>query len=522
VSEFACPHQRRLIARFGFVILAGLYVISGRTGQSQTTQQSRPSAPATDRAHARHACACPDGRQFSLGASLFGKNSARVVLTGFSPDPAPTPPAEQPITCHDLTVAGQVIRLKTSGSRPFLQRESLKRGTIRNICQTEIQFIESKKSYDFFADDGSAVTLSDADIDPTPPGEDQKASAEKEQASEVNSDLTGKDLIRLIPREQQGDDPSASAFDGEDLKEGAYCIVRRQLKAFPASDENAANAAETGSASPPRGPLIVWAGTLGRLEKRAGFRSEPLWVVELLPHSAPLSFSRSLGLLVEALHRNRPVAKKFVLLSSDIVEINHFFDQYRVEWTRFGAESEDARRQEALGTTVLPDVYGPPEFTLEQNIRNAQKARALEAVQAAASPLVFVPKNPAIANGRSMLILEDGTGSEPLARITPHFFHQQCFLGASQTATPQREGGMAVSPTLRVSDVDIQVFQPRESAQVPDDYYAIDLRLQLRSGSGGNFPVVCRFPLAVIDVSLVGKAERILSNQFEIRKREAR
>jgi hypothetical protein len=81
---------------------------------------------------------------------------------------------------------------------------------------------------------------------------------------------------------------------------------------------------------------------------------------------------------------------------------------------------------------------------------------------------------------------------------------------------------MAVSPTLRVSDVDIQVFQPRESAQVPDDYYAIDLKLQLRSGSGSNFAVVCRFPLAVIDVSLVGKAERILSNQFEIRKREAR
>ncbi|MBV9038971.1 MAG: hypothetical protein JO182_31085 [Acidobacteriaceae bacterium] len=515
MSKFFRLHYR-FVTRFGFVILTGLCAVPEIAGQSQKTHRDHSSAPATGSPPARRACACPDGRQFSLGASLFGKNSARVVITGFRPDPTPTPSAEQPIPCHDLTVLGQVIRLKTVGDRPFFQRESLKRGTIQNVCQTKIQFAEPKKFYDFFADDGSAVTLDDTDTAPMPPSEDQKTSTGEEQTSEVSSDLTGQDLIRLIPREQAADDPGASAFNEEDLKEGAYCIVRRQLKALPAVDEDGANVMQTGSTGLQRGPLTVWAGTLGRLQKQAGFRSEPLWIVELLPHSAPLSFSRSLGLLIESLHKNHPVARKFVLPSSDIVEINHFFDQYGVEWTRFGVESDDAQARESLGTTVLPDIYNPPELSLEQNLRNAQRTKAYEAVQGSALQLVFVPKNPAIFNHPNTFILDGEMGLKPDVPVAPHFFRQQCFLGASKT-------GVAVSPVLRVSDVDIQVFQPRESAQVPDDYYAIDFKLRLKSDSGGSdFPVVCRFPGAVIDSSLVGKAERILSSQFEIRKRETR
>lgn len=488
----------------------------GVAGQSQKTQRDHSSAPATGSSSARRACACPDGRQFSPGASLFGRNSARVVITGFRPDQSSIPSVEQPIPCHDLTVLGQIVRLKATSDRPFFQRENLKRGTIQNICETKIQFAEPKKFYDFFADDGSAVTLDNTDHTPTPPGEDQKASAGEEQPKEVSSDLTGQDLIRLIPRDQAVDDPGASAFNEDDLKEGAYCIVRRQLKALPAVDENGANVPETDSASLQRGPLTVWAGTLGRLQKQAGFRAEPLWVVELLPHSAPLSFSRSLGLLIEALHRNHPVAKKFVLPSSDIVEINHFLDQYGVEWTRFGVESEDAQVRESLGTTVLPDIYEPPELPLEQNLRNAQRTRAYEAVQGSALQLVFVPKNIMALNHSGTSILDGETGIKPAIPITPHFFRQQCFLGASKT-------GATVSPTLHVSDVDVKVFQPRESAQVPDGYYAIDLKLRLKSDSGdSDFPVVCRFPGAVIDSSLVGKAERMLASQFEIRKRETR
>ena len=261
--------------------------------------------------------------------------------------------------------------------------------------------------------------------------------------------------------------------------------------------------------------MTVWAGTLGRIEKRAGFRSEPLWVVEILPHSAPLSFSRSLGLVVQALHRNHPLAKKFALPASDVVEINHFFDQYRVEWTRFGTASEDAQAREALGTTVLPDLYDPPEFTLEQNLKNAQKTRAFEAVQAAALRLAFVPKNLPNSDSGRIMILDEGANSVSMSASPPHLFRQQCFVETSK---------VAASPSmLQVSDVDIRVFQPSHSTQVPDDYYAIDLRLQLRShASNSSFPVVCRFPLTTIDVDLLNKAQRILSSRFEIQKRETR
>jgi len=87
----------------------------------------------------------------------------------------------------------------------------------------------------------------------------------------------------------------------------------------------------------------------------------------------------------------------------------------------------------------------------------------------------------------------------------------------------EHPSGTKVSSLLRISDVDIRVFQPRDSPQVPDDYYAIDLKLQLRSDSGKtNVPVVCRFPFAPIDMNLLVEAERILSSEFAIQTREAR
>ena len=351
MSELANMHYRRFIIRFGFVLLAGLDAIA---------------APGPDADQGQHACSCADGRQFSLGSSLFGKGSSRVVVKSFVVDPAQTVSGSQLPACHDLTVVGQVVRLRTANDRPFFHRESLKRGVIRNVCQTQIRFTEPKKSYDFFADDGSAVTLSDVDARQTtsPGGQETASTDEENQEEQASSDLTGKDLIQLIPRDQAVDDPGASAFTADDLKEGAYCIVRRQLKALPAVDENGVDVPQNDPAKPQRELLTVWAGTLGRVEKRAGLRSEPLWVVEILPHSAPLSFSRSLGLVVQAIHRNRPFAKKFVLPAGDIVEINHFFDQYRVEWTRFGTAAEDVQAREALGTTVLPDLYDPPQITL--------------------------------------------------------------------------------------------------------------------------------------------------------------
>jgi hypothetical protein len=505
-----------VISRLTWVLLAGLYSISGRADQGQAESANSPN-------NTPRACSCADGRQFSVGASLFGKNSSRVVVTGFRTDPTQSVGPAQLPPCSDLTVVGQVIGLKTANDRPFLQRENLKRGTIPDICRTKIQFSELKKAYDFFADDGSAVTLSDVDTGQPPGSPDGDASIGDDQVNDLSPDLTGKDLIQLIGRQPRGDDPSASSFDAEDLKEGAYCIVRRQLKAPPVVDQLNNEVAHAGAVSSQSDPVTVWAGTLGRIEKRTGYRAEPFWVVELLPHSAPLSFSRSLGSLVQVLHRKHSSARKVALSSDDIVEVNHFFDQYGVEWTRFGVATDDAQARESAGTTVLPSIYGPPGLTLDQNLRNAQKARVFEAVQAAALQLELLPKAQMNSKRGEPLVLEEGTGFEPQRLKTPHLLRKQCLFETFQMGVPDYPSGTKASSLLRIGDVDIRVFQPRDSPQVPDDYYAIDLKLQLRSVSGNtNIPVVCRFPFAPIDMNLLVEAQHILSSEFAIQRREAR
>jgi len=151
-------------------------------------------------------CGCPDGRRFSTGASLFGKNSARVLVTGFRPQPPASASAVELTQCTELLVLGQVIRLlNTPDGRPFLKRESLKRGVIHNICDTKIHFVEAKKSYDFFQDDGSALTLSGSDAGPASMSGDANSaigSVPEESSDEVELDenLTGRDLLQLIPR----------------------------------------------------------------------------------------------------------------------------------------------------------------------------------------------------------------------------------------------------------------------------------------------------------------------------------
>jgi hypothetical protein len=452
-------------------------------------------------------CACPDGREFSTGSSLFGKKSARVVITGFTRDLVKATQQQGLPSCKDLIVAGQIVHLDVLNGHPFLRRETRKRGTIEDICQTKIQFTESKKSYDFFKDDGSAVTLSDMDAAQAP-SENQAANADSSVAEDSrdrgDDDLTGRDLIGMLPSQQQPDDPGSSSFDNDDLKEGAFFIVRRQLKAVPAIDD--ANTGNPASANPSR-EFTVWSGSLGQIEKRAGFRGEPLWLVEVLPHSAPLPFSSYLRSLPSAFRKHPPAQKKFILNSSDIVEINHFFDKYSLEWTRFGDDSDDARKRELAGTTVLPEIYNAPQLTLDENLQNAIKSGIGNEIQGAAMRLIFNLKDPQRLAAGGMLVLDDENQSSPAA---PHFFHKQCFVGGYQSV--KRSG----SPTFRVTDADLAIFQPGKSPQIPEDYYAIDLRLQLKSDSGGAIPVVCRFPSAAIDGSLLDNTERILSSAFVI------
>jgi hypothetical protein len=439
-----------------------------------------------------HACGCPDGRRFSTGASLFGKNSARVLVTGFRPQPPARGASGELTRCTDLLVLGQVIRLlNTPDGRPFLKRESLKRGVIHQICNTRIHFVEAKKSYDFFADDGSALTLTGNEVESM-----VIAAPEEPPEIELDENLTGQDLLRLMPPKGSGGSlsyPDRSAFDEEDLKEGAYVVCTRRSKA-PLAD--AAGLQEAN----------IVAGMFGRIEKRAGFRSEPRWIVEVLPDSAPPVFWRSLISIPRMYARPRAPAlpRKVILASSRMLEINHLLDRSGVEWTHFGDVSDETGDREEQGTDRLPDMYAPPALPLEENVAAAQTSRIFAAVRKATAGLELIPRNSEMLARRGTLVLEEGTPD-----AVPDLMRRQCFLGA--------EG--PVSSPLLVTGAGVKVFRPKDYSQVPPHYYAIDLELQLRPNlSTEHVPILCRFPSASIDLALLDMARRILSTEFEIRR----
>ena len=491
VSRFGCANCIR--AAWLFLTIAS----GASTGFAQT-----------DSVQVSSACTCPDGRQFSIGSSLFGKNSARVVITGFSRDLVQATQRQGLPACKDLTVVGQIVQLEVLNGHPFLRRETRKRGTIEDICHTKIQFAESKKSYDFFKDDGSEVTLSDMDGAQALP-ENEAGSADsgvsENPGGPGSEDLTGRDLIRMLPLEQEPDDPGSFSFDADDLKEGAFFIVRRQVKAAPAVDD--ANGGNMNAPPNEQRESTVWAGSLGRIDKRTGFRDQPLWLVEVLPHSAPLPFSSYLRSLPSLLHKHQLPQNKFVLPSTDIVEINHFLDKYSLEWTRFGDESDDARKREFAGTTMLSDIYTASQLALDDNLENARKTGIEDEIHAAAMRLHFSLKDPKRVSPGGVMVVDDENRSGVAA---PHLFHKQCFIGEYQVAKT------AGSPVFRVTEAGLAIFQPRHSPQLPEDYYAVDLRLELKSDSGGSTPVVCRFPSAAIEGTLLDSAERILSSVFVI------
>src|SRR5260370_11699205 len=66
-------------------------------------QQKKPS---------ESVCGCPDGRQFAVGASMYGKRSARVLITGLRPDPPQVARLEFP-RCPDVLVLAQPSPLLT-------------------------------------------------------------------------------------------------------------------------------------------------------------------------------------------------------------------------------------------------------------------------------------------------------------------------------------------------------------------------------------------------------------------------
>jgi hypothetical protein len=221
-----------------------------------------------------------------------------------------------------------------------------------------------------------------------------------------------------------------------------------------------------------------------------------------------MPFSAYLRSLPSTFRKHQPPQKKFVLASDDIVEINHFFDKYSLEWTRFGDESDDARKREFAGTTVLPGIYNAPGPTLDETLQNAKDADLDNDIRQAAMRLTFTLKDPQpAAPVAGVLVLDDENGPGTAA---PHYFHKQCFVGEYQGLSA------AGSRLFRVTDANVAIFQPERSPQVPKDYFAVDVRLQLKSEGGPSMPVVCRFPSAVIEETLLDSAKEILSKVFSI------
>jgi hypothetical protein len=454
-------------------------------------------------------CGCPDGRRFSTGASLFGKNSARVLVTGFRPQPPASASGVELTQCTELLVLGQVIRLlNTPDGRPFLKRESLKRGVIHNICDTKIHFMEAKKSYNFFEDDGSALTLTGNEG-----AADSATGSVPEESAEVELDenLTGRDLLQLIPPKGFGeplDSPDRFIFDEEDLKEGAYLVCTRRSRVPLAADATSQE-------------VTVVPGTFGRIEKRSGFRSEPLWTVEVLPGSAPQPFWRSLISIprMYAGPREPALPRKVILASSRVIEINHLLDRSGVEWTRFGDQSDQTEDEEEQSTHRWPEIYAPPELPLEENIATAQTSRIFAAIRKTTHGLHLAPRNPEILARRGTLVLEERTSPGQPGDVVPDLLRRQCFVGLDGLGNSQQPAADASTPELVVTGADVKVFRPKDYSQVPPGYYAIDLRLQLRPNfSAREVPLVCRFPSVSIDLALLDMAERILSSQFEIHR----
>ncbi len=464
---------------------------------------------------AQQACNCPDGRRFAIGASMFGKNSARILITGFHSEPSLSAGHNDPPHCSDVLVLGQIVQLmQAPDGRPFLKRDNSKRGTISRICDTQITFIEPKKSYDFFADDGSALTLAD-DAGPQAATSAEPIENKSVEDTEQSEDLTGQDLLQLLPEKNAISNLRDTPFDEQDLKDGAYIIIRKRSKAAVAESDDGSTPNVTQNRAR---EVTIPAGTLGRIEKRAGFQSEALWTAEILPDSAPRPFWRSLLVAAKTLVKQQAVAGKVVLPSSHIVEINHFFDQYGVNWTYFGADTGEAASEQSAGTTRLPEIYSPSPLPLEKNVADAQKFHVTEGIEKAAVGMRLALKDRELLTERTTLVLDEAAASG--AETAPDLFHRQCFVGFNRLKDSQ-SGKSSRPQTLRITDADVKIFQPKDAEQVPTDFYAIDLQFTLQPDFGaGRIPIVCRFPFASIDLELVDAATHILSSKFEIRPRE--
>jgi hypothetical protein len=168
-------------------------------------------------------------------------------------------------------------------------------------------------------------------------------------------------------------------------------------------------------------------------------------------------------------------------------------------------------------TTHLPMLYTRPVILLDENLIMAQRGGVLTAVQMATRGLSLVFRNADIVAHHGTLLVDEGTLRTADGNTVGDLWRRQCFLGMGDGLG--RSSETSARAALFVSGADIKVFRPKLRSQVPPEYYAIDLELQLRANFNPTpLTLVCRFPMAPIDLTLIDMAREILSSTFEFRK----
>jgi hypothetical protein len=167
-------------------------------------------------------------------------------------------------------------------------------------------------------------------------------------------------------------------------------------------------------------------------------------------------------------------------------------------------------------------LYARPVVPLEENVTAAERSGVLAAVQEAARGLRLVFRDLKTIAQRPTLVLDERV-PDAQGDAEPDLLRRQCFLGTDRLDSSQeRVTEDSTRPALLVTGADIRVFCPKDWLQVPPGYYAIDLELLARTNFGPKqVRLVCRFPLASIDLALVDMAQSILSTRFEVHKEKS-
>jgi hypothetical protein len=451
------------------------------------------------------ACSCSDGRTFATGAAIFGRASTRVVVTGMETADADATTNGIPL-CRNLRVIAQTIKRRDGADgHAYLWRETARRGTIRDICDSTIQFVERLDTYDPFKNDLPAAIDEDSLEPPPLPIDDKRADAGPPVAEDAGGDLVGKDLRRLIPSiperdaEPEEPEPDDDPFDNRALKEGAYIVTKVRLRVQRASEDNA----------PVRpGIYTLPPQTLGVLLKRTHSRSAPFWIAEVWPDSRPQTFWQRLFFA-----HTRAARLRVSLPQEYLVEINTFLDGAGREATRFAEQ----RRQLPPDAPPFHLLYVAPRLPLAANLALAREHNAIDRIADALTHIAIRPTAADLPTRRQPIVL-DPDAQRPPAEAAPDYLRPQCFLTGDRavwTADPTRA-------PLMVRSSDVRILQPRDTAKVPRDYYAIDIELQLDQPADPAASIVCRFPWATIDLALVDMTKRLLSSWFDLQRLETR